>query len=77
MNDTNDESDLPTDIVLADDAQVNLEAEFKDSNVKEVLDKLDNELIGLIPVKTRIREIAALLLVDRLRKQFALSSEPK
>ena len=75
MNDTSDESDLPADIVLADDAQVNLEAEFKDSNVKEVLDKLDNELIGLTPVKTRIREIAALLLVDRLRKQFALSSE--
>lgn len=74
MNDSND-GDLPADIVLADDAQVNLEAEFKDSNVKEVLDKLDNELIGLTPVKTRIREIAALLLVDRLRKQFALSSE--
>ena len=61
--------------ILADDAQVNLEAEFEKSNVKEVLDKLDRELIGLIPVKTRIREIAALLLVDRLRKQFALSSE--
>ena len=55
--------------------QVNLEAEFEASNVKEVLDKLDRELIGLIPVKTRIREIAALLLVDRLRKQFALTSE--
>jgi len=61
--------------ILADDAQVNLEAEFEKSNVKEVLDKLDRELIGLVPVKTRIREIAALLLVDRLRKQFALSSE--
>jgi hypothetical protein len=30
--------------------------------------QLDKDLIGLIPVKTRIREIAALLLVDRLRK---------
>lgn len=75
MNDTNDESDLPANTVLADDAQVNLAAEFENSNVKEVLDKLDDELIGLTPVKTRIREIAALLLVDRLRKQFALSSE--
>ena len=75
MNDTNDATDMPTADVLADDTQVNLEAEFEASNVKEVLDKLDNELIGLIPVKTRIREIAALLLVDRLRKQFALSSE--
>ena len=42
--------------------------------MQEVLDKLDRELIGLKPVKTRIREIAALLLVDRLRKKFALSS---
>jgi len=75
MYDTNDESELAADTVLADDALVNLAAEFADSNVKEVLDKLDNELIGLTPVKTRIREIAALLLVDRLRKQFALSSE--
>ena len=45
--------------ILADDAQVNLEAEFEKSNVKEVLDKLDRELIGLVPVKTRIREIVA------------------
>jgi probable Rubsico expression protein CbbX len=55
--------------------QVDLEAEFKSSNIQEVLDKLDRELIGLVPVKTRIREIAALLLVDRLRRQFALMSE--
>jgi len=60
---------------LPDDAPVDLEAELKSSNVQEVLDKLDRELIGLKPVKTRIREIAALLLVDRLRKKFALSSE--
>jgi probable Rubsico expression protein CbbX len=58
----------------ADDV-VDLEAEFKASNIQEVLDKLDRELIGLKPIKTRIREIAALLLVDRLRKQFALTSE--
>ena len=54
---------------------VDLEAEFKASNIQEVLDKLDRELIGLKPIKTRIREIAALLLVDRLRKQFELTSE--
>jgi probable Rubsico expression protein CbbX len=55
--------------------KVDLEAEFKSSNIQEVLDKLDRELVGLVPVKTRIREVAALLLVDRLRKQFALTSE--
>jgi probable Rubsico expression protein CbbX len=66
------ETEQPT---LPDDTPVDLEAELKSSNVQEVLDKLDRELIGLKPVKTRIREIAALLLVDRLRKKFALSSE--
>jgi probable Rubsico expression protein CbbX len=55
--------------------KVDLEAELKASNIQEVLDKLDRELIGLVPVKTRIREVAALLLVDRLRKQFELTSE--
>jgi probable Rubsico expression protein CbbX len=54
---------------------VDLEAELKASNIQEVLDKLDRELIGLKPVKTRIREIAALLLVDRLRRRFELTSE--
>ncbi len=62
-------------ITLPDDVLVDLEAEFKVSNIQEVLDKLDRELVGLKPVKTRIREIAALLLVDRLRKQFELTSE--
>lgn len=61
--------------MLADDDTVDLEAEFQASNIQEVLDKLDRELIGLVPVKTRIREIAALLLVDRLRKQFELTGE--
>jgi probable Rubsico expression protein CbbX len=61
--------------IIADTDKVDLEAEFKSSNIQEVLDKLDRELIGLVPVKTRIREVAALLLVDRLRKQFALTSE--
>ena len=64
-----------SETITAEDARVDLEAEFKASNIQEVLDKLDRELIGLKPVKTRIREVAALLLVDRLRKKFELSSE--
>ena len=40
-----------------------------------VLDQLDRELVGLAPVKTRIREIAALLVVDRLRGEHGLASE--
>lgn len=59
---------------LPDDTPVDLAAEFRDSHVQEVLDKLDLELIGLRPVKTRIRETAALLLVDRLRRKLDLTS---
>jgi probable Rubsico expression protein CbbX len=47
---------------------------FRDSHIREVLDQLDRELVGLRPVKTRIREIAALLLVDRARKQIGLTA---
>ena len=48
----------------------------EDRHVEEVLDQLDRELVGLKPVKTRIREIAALLMVDKLRKGVGLSSGP-
>jgi len=51
---------------------VDLQALLADSNVTQVLDELDAELIGLKPVKARIRDIAALLLVERARKQVGL-----
>lgn len=57
-----------------DKISVDLDAEFRKSKIHEVLDKLDRELIGLKPVKTRIHETAALLLVDRVRKQLELSA---
>jgi probable Rubsico expression protein CbbX len=44
--------------------------------VEALLQTLDNELIGLLPVKTRIREIAALLLVEKLRAQVGLVAGP-
>ena len=59
---------------MPDDTPVDLDAAFRDSKIQGVLDKLDRELIGLQPVKTRIRETAALLLVDRLRKSMGLNS---
>ena len=55
-------------------SSVDLSAAYADSGVAEVLQQLDQELIGLLPVKTRIREIAALLLVDRAREQLNLQS---
>jgi probable Rubsico expression protein CbbX len=61
---------------LPDDASVDLAAERELAGVDAVLAALDGELVGLAPVKTRIREIAALLLVDRLRARFGLCAEP-
>lgn len=54
---------------------VDLDAAYRESNVQAILDELDLELVGLKPVKTRLREIAALLLVARLREQQGLSTE--
>jgi probable Rubsico expression protein CbbX len=59
---------------LAAAESVDLASLSADSHVNEVLDELDRELIGLKPVKSRIRDIAALLLVERARKQLGLSS---
>jgi probable Rubsico expression protein CbbX len=59
---------------LPDDATVDVEAEKKESNSDEILDKLDKELVGLKPVKQRIREISDLLVVDRLRNKFGIES---
>ena len=53
---------------------VDLAAAYADSGVAEVLEQLDRELIGLTSVKTRIREIAALLLVDQARQLLDLPS---
>ena len=66
--------DQADDKILGEEAVVNLQLEFETSQVDEVIEKLDRELVGLQPVKTRIREIAALLLVDRLRRKFGISS---
>ena len=54
---------------------IDLRAEFEKSGVKDVLAELDRELIGLAPVKKRIRETAALLLVEKARKSMGLAHE--
>jgi probable Rubsico expression protein CbbX len=51
------------------------EASPRDTRVHEVLDELDRELVALAPVKTRIREIAALLVIDRLRESMGLTAD--
>jgi probable Rubsico expression protein CbbX len=53
---------------------IDLRKEFEAVDIAAVLAQLDRELIGLIPVKTRIREIASLLLVERIRQKMALAT---
>jgi probable Rubsico expression protein CbbX len=53
---------------------VDLEAIFAASGAGEVLDELERDLVGLAPVKARVREIAALLVVDRARATLGLSA---
>nr|UAD85158.1 Rubisco expression protein [Crassiphycus crassissimus] len=59
---------------MIDNTLVNLQEEYNKTQIQEVLDELQQELVGLQPVKTRIKEIAALLLVDRLRNNLGLVS---
>ncbi len=54
---------------------IDLRAELRETHVQEVLDKLDRELVGLAPVKARIRQISALLVVDRVRRRLGLVSD--
>ena len=46
-----------------------------DSQVEAVLQELDDELVGLAPVKARIRDIAALLVIDKLRINLGLTAQ--
>jgi len=66
---------VSVDVASNAPATVRLADEFEESGVGPVLKRLDDELIGLAPVKQRIREIAALLLVDRVRSRFGLASQ--
>ena len=60
--------------LLHPDATVTLGSERAATDVDEVLASLDRELVGLLPVKEKVEEIAALLLVDRVRQKFGLSA---
>jgi probable Rubsico expression protein CbbX len=59
---------------LSPDAVVDLASARRESGVDDVLATLGEELVGLVPVKTRIAEIAALLLVGRARERFGVTA---
>jgi probable Rubsico expression protein CbbX len=51
---------------------VDLQAILRDTHVLEVLEELDRDLVGLVPVKKRIQDIAAFLVVSKARSQLGL-----
>lgn len=51
---------------------VNLQEEYNKTNIQGIIEQIDEDLVGLAPVKARIKEISALLLVQRLRKNLGL-----
>ena len=53
---------------------INLQEEYAKTEIAKILNVLDEELVGLVPVKSRIREIAALLLIDKIRKSLGITS---
>jgi probable Rubsico expression protein CbbX len=53
---------------------VYLQEEYAKTEIAKILNLLDEELVGLAPVKSRIREIAALLLIDKLRRSLGITS---
>merc|ERR1712166_1502938 len=60
---------------IPEDAEAGTVEEFmyKDG-VKDILEKLNNDMVGLLPVKTSVKEIAALLVVDKLRRNLGLET---
>ena len=58
------------------DGKADVGTVVRDSRIQEVLDELDRDLVGLKKVKQRIREIAALLVIERLRSEMDLATEP-
>ena len=59
---------------LPADATVTFADERRTAGIDEVLDALDADLVGLVPVKKKVQEVAALLMVDRARNRFGLEA---
>merc|ERR1711966_601402 len=65
---------METTVQYSDTDTVSVRQEYEKTDIETVISNLESDLIGLKPVKARIREIAALLLIDRLRKGVGLTS---
>ena len=54
--------------------KIDIQALLEESHINEVLEALDQDLVGLVPVKQRIREIAAYLLITKARLQLGIEA---
>jgi probable Rubsico expression protein CbbX len=61
---------------IPDEAVVEAAGVLEEARIEEVLERLDHELVALGEVKRRLRELAALLLVERLRRRLGLETKP-
>ena len=61
-------------VLIDKTASINLREEYNKTDIQQIIANLEADLVGLAPVKSRIRQIAALLLLDRLRKGLGLTS---
>ena len=60
--------------LLHPEAIVTLAEERQAAGIDDVFTALDHDLVGLVPVKQKVEEIASLLLVDRVRHRFGLTA---
>lgn len=63
-------------MLAAPTSTLDIDALYSESRIGEMLEALDRDLIGLLPVKRRVREIAALLLIEKLRRSVGLHAGP-
>src|SRR5215469_3773055 len=60
--------------LLPPGSRVNFADERRAANIDDVMAALDSDLVGLVPIKRKVEEIASLLLVDRARNRFGLTA---
>ncbi len=62
------------DVATTDKERIDVRAKLDESGIADVLARLDGDLVGLHPVKQRIREIASLLVIERLRSDYGITA---
>jgi probable Rubsico expression protein CbbX len=72
---SNPESTPVVNSAVADTGARTVAQVMAQTQVQQVMDALDRDLVGLKPVKSRIRDISALLVIDRLRLNLGLAAQ--